>query len=69
LLLLAALLALIGVLLIKKIRPPERAIRSTKATRAAVRGSRSGARAADGTAAAAADGATDGATTRTGGTR
>ena len=43
LLLLAALLALIGVLLVKRIKPPERAIRSTKQTIAAVRGGRNGA--------------------------
>jgi hypothetical protein len=43
LLLLALLLVLVGVLLIKRIKPPERAIRSTKQTIAAVRGGRNGA--------------------------
>jgi hypothetical protein len=38
LLLLAAVLVLVGILLIKRIKPPERTIRSTKATIAAVRG-------------------------------
>jgi hypothetical protein len=42
LLLLAALLVLIGVRLVKRITPPERAIRSTKQTIAAVRGARNG---------------------------
>lgn len=43
LLLLAGVLALVGVLLVKRIKPPERAIRSTKQTIAAVRGGRNGA--------------------------
>ena len=43
LLLLAALMVLVAILLIKRIKPPERAIRSTKQTIAAVRGGRSGA--------------------------
>jgi hypothetical protein len=43
LLLLAALLMLVAFILIKRIRPPERAIRSTKQTIAAVRGGRNGA--------------------------
>jgi hypothetical protein len=43
LLLLALLLVLVGVLLIKRIKPPERAIRSTKQTIAAGRGGRNGA--------------------------
>lgn len=43
LLLLAALLVLVAILLIKRIKPPERAIRSTKKTIAAVRGARNGA--------------------------
>jgi hypothetical protein len=43
LLLLAGLLVLIAILLIKRIKPPERAIRSTKMTLAAVRGGRNGA--------------------------
>jgi hypothetical protein len=42
LLLLAVLLVLVGVVLIKKIKPPERTIRSTKLTLAAVKGSRTG---------------------------
>ena len=42
LLLLAALLVLVAVILIKRIKPPERAIRSTKLTLAAVRGGRNG---------------------------
>jgi hypothetical protein len=43
LLLLAALMVLVAILLIKRIKPPERAIRSTKQTIAAVRGGRNGA--------------------------
>jgi hypothetical protein len=43
LLLLAGLLVLVAILLIKRIKPPERAIRSTKKTIAAVRGGRNGA--------------------------
>jgi hypothetical protein len=43
LLLVAGLLVLVAILLIKRIKPPERAIRSTKQTIAAVRGGRSGA--------------------------
>ncbi len=43
LLLLAGLLVLVAVVLIKRIKPPERAIRSTKQTIAAVRGGRNGA--------------------------
>src|SRR5215212_9884858 len=43
LLALAGLLVLIAILLIKRIKPPERAIRSTKKTLAAVRGGRNGA--------------------------
>lgn len=43
LLLLAGLLVLVAILLIKRIKPPERAIRSTKQTLAAVRGRRNGA--------------------------
>jgi hypothetical protein len=39
-LLLAGLLVLVAYLLVKRIKPPERAIRSTKLTLAAVRGSR-----------------------------
>ena len=42
LLLLAVLLVLVAIVLIKKIKPPERTIRSTKLTLAAVRGSRNG---------------------------
>ena len=42
-LLLAGLLVLVAILLLKRIKPPERAIRSTKQTIAAVRGDRSGA--------------------------
>jgi hypothetical protein len=42
LLLLAVLLILTAVLLVKRIKPPERAIRSTKQTLAAVRGTRTG---------------------------
>jgi hypothetical protein len=41
LLLLAGILALIGVLLLKRIRPPERTIATTKLTIAAVKGARS----------------------------
>jgi len=40
LLLLALLLVLVAILLIKRIKPPERAIRSTKLTLAAVKGGR-----------------------------
>ncbi len=40
LLVLALLLSLVAILLIKRIKPPERAIRSTKLTIAAVKGSR-----------------------------
>jgi Putative Actinobacterial Holin-X, holin superfamily III len=43
LLLLAALLVLVGVLLLKRIKPPERTIRSINQTIAAVRGDRNGA--------------------------
>jgi hypothetical protein len=43
LLLLAGILVLVAILLIKRIKPPERAIRSTKRTIAAVRGDRNGA--------------------------
>ena len=43
LLLLALLLALVGVLNLRRITPPERTIRSTKLTIAAVRGTRNGA--------------------------
>jgi Putative Actinobacterial Holin-X, holin superfamily III len=43
LLLLAALLVLVGILLIKRIKPPERTIRSINQTIAAVRGDRNGA--------------------------
>jgi hypothetical protein len=43
LLLLAGLLVLVAILLIKRIKPPERAIRSTKQTIAAVRGGHNGA--------------------------
>jgi hypothetical protein len=42
LLLLAVLLVLVAIVLIKRIKPPERTIRSTKLTLAAVRGSRTG---------------------------
>jgi hypothetical protein len=42
-LLLAGLLVLVAILLLKRIKPPERAIRSTKQTIAAVRGDRNGA--------------------------
>jgi Putative Actinobacterial Holin-X, holin superfamily III len=42
-LLLAVLLVLVGIWLIKRITPPERAIRSTKLTIAAIRGHRDGA--------------------------
>jgi hypothetical protein len=42
-LLLAALLVIVGVFLIKRIKPPERTISSTKKTIAAVRGNRNGA--------------------------
>jgi hypothetical protein len=42
LLLLAGLLVLVAIVLVKRIKPPERAIRSTKQTIAAVRGSRNG---------------------------
>ena len=42
-LLLAALLVIVGVFLIKRIKPPERTISSTKKTIAAVRGDRNGA--------------------------
>src|SRR5262245_59616795 len=48
LLLLAGILVFIAIRLVKRIKPPERAIRSTKATLAAVRGNRGGA-AANGT--------------------
>jgi len=43
LLLLAGLMVLVAILLIKRIKPPERAIASTKQTIAAVRGGRNGA--------------------------
>jgi hypothetical protein len=43
LLLIALLLVLVGVWVIKRIKPPERTIRSTKQTLAAVRGDRNGA--------------------------
>jgi hypothetical protein len=43
LLLLAGLLVLVGILLVRRIKPPERAIRSTRQTIAAVRGNRGGA--------------------------
>jgi hypothetical protein len=43
LLLLAGLLSLVGILLIRRIKPPERTIRSTRKTIAAVRGIRGGA--------------------------
>jgi putative superfamily III holin-X len=41
LLVIAGLLGLVGFLLVRRIKPPERAIRSTKQTLAAVRGNRS----------------------------
>jgi hypothetical protein len=43
LLVLAGLLVIVGVVLIKRIKPPERTIRSTKQTIAAFRGGRNGA--------------------------
>jgi hypothetical protein len=43
LLLLAGLLVVVAIVLVKRIRPPERAIRSTKQTIATVRGGRNGA--------------------------
>ena len=43
LLLLALLLVLVGYLLIRRIKPPERAIESSKLTLAAIRGARTGA--------------------------
>ena len=43
LLLLAALLGIVGIVMVRRIKPPERTIRSTKKTIAAVRGDRNGA--------------------------
>lgn len=43
LLLIAGVLVLVGIRMIKRIKPPERAIRSSKLTLAAIRGSRNGA--------------------------
>ena len=42
-LLLAALLVIVGIVMVRRIKPPERTIRSTKRTIAAVRGDRNGA--------------------------
>jgi hypothetical protein len=43
LLLLAGLLVIVGIVMVRRIKPPERTIRSTKKTIAAVRGDRNGA--------------------------